>query len=418
MKGLRTASRLLLPVLVVAAGVGVHRALVATAPHVERREGRASPGVPVEIWRAEVGSYDVAVEASGTVVAARQVVVQPELQARVVWQNPRLVPGAVVRAGEPLVRLDARDVRTQLVVHSAQLEQSRLTAETERSRRLVAERELARLGEGFSATPEGRALALREPHLRAAEAQIRAAEAGIQQARTTLSRTLLVAPFDALVLERNVDVGQLVGPTSRLATLVGTEHYWVQVSVPVDQLGAIAIPGIGGQTEGAPAHVVHRSGSVRVERTGRVLRLLGSLDPAGRMARLLVEIDDPLGLRRSDGGLPLLLGAFVHVRIAAGRLESVVRVPRAFVHDDDTVRRVGPGDRLEQVRLDVVWRDADAVYARAGLRAGDRVVASPLSDVAPGMPLRVVGEVTSSGARSTSGPVQSEAVRTPPGSAS
>jgi 3-oxoacid CoA-transferase subunit A len=81
-----------------------------------------------------------------------------------------------------------------------------------------------------------------------------------------------------MVLQRQVDLGQLVGPGTPLATLVGTDQFWVQVSIPVDRLGWIAIPGVAGVKDGAGATAVveQRIGDQIVKRTGPALAIEAS----------------------------------------------------------------------------------------------------------------------------------------------
>jgi hypothetical protein len=132
-----------------------------------------------------------------------------------------------------------------------------------------------------------------------------------------------------------------------------------------------------------------------------VLRLLGDLDPVGRMARLLVEIRDPLGAAvpakaPKEGeppplALPLLLGAYVEVGIEAQQLTNVVEVPRLALRGDDSVYVVGKDDRLEVRGVEIAWRRADTVLIKSGIAAGDRVITSRLPNAVPGMQLRVSG---------------------------
>lgn len=371
----------LVPVLICAGGIGVAAMLVSTRPAAQRAEPEHH-GVPVEVAALAPSRQPVHVRAHGTVIAAQRVVLQPEVNGRVTWLSPDLVPGGRVRAGEPLLRIDGRDYRAALEQVQAQVENSRLGMQQEASRQLIAEREWELLRrEGGGTTDSGRELALRTPQTRTAQAQVRAAESSLRQARTNLSRTSVQAPFDALVQAENVDLGQLVTPASQVATLVGTRQFWVQVSVPMEQLAWIRVPGVNG-TEGSEARVYQEVGERgRIERAGRVVRLLGDLDPVGRMARVLVEIDDPLEPRASDAApgspaaLPLLLGAFVHVEIDAGELEDVFEIPRAALHPGDVVHLFGDESRLALREVEVVWRRQETVLVR-GLSPGALLVTS------------------------------------------
>jgi RND family efflux transporter MFP subunit len=392
-----TVARLLgvlIPAVICLVGVAFAGMLVATRPEAEHTEAEER-GLPVRVNDVQPRTEAILVHAQGQVVPAQRVVMQPELNGRVTWMNANLVPGGHLSQGDVLVRVDPRDYRAALEAQRAQVENNRLSIAQEDSRRVIAAREWEILRqERAASTQAGQELALREPHQRAATASLRAAESGLRQAQTNLTRTSLQAPFDAIVQAENVDVGQLVGPSSQIATLVGTEHFWVQVSIPLEQLSWIRFPGEG--TEGSSASVSQNVGEEgHIVRSGRVIRLLGDLDPVGRMARVLVEIDDPLGLHREPrqpgdaSSLPMLLGAFVDVEIEAGVLDGIFEIPREALHAGDVVHLVGGGSRLVIRPIEVVWRREESVLAR-GLVAGDALVLSQLPSPVEGTQLRRV----------------------------
>ena len=64
---------------------------------------------PVEVTAIEVGQHPVVVRAQGTVRAARQIVLQPEITGRVTWCSDELVPGGRLKRGQPLVRINPRE---------------------------------------------------------------------------------------------------------------------------------------------------------------------------------------------------------------------------------------------------------------------------------------------------------------------
>ena len=390
---MRKVLRVLLPIVVLALGIGVLAALAATRPKAARKE-RAHLGTPVRVLVAQTGDHPLRIAAQGQVIPERQVTLAAELNGRVIWRHPELVPGGIVQQGDLLIRIDPRDYRAAVDRETATLENTRVLIQTEQRRRAVAEREWEILSrEGVDASPEGRSLSLREPQLRSAEASVAASQAQLSQARLTLSRTQLRAPFHATVLERSVELGQLVGPSARLATLVGTDHFWVQVSLPFESLRSVQVPDVNAAV-GSTAHVEQAVGDGTVEREGHIVRLLPDLDPAGRMARVLVEIDDPLGLSRppEERGMPMLLGASVRVDIDAGVSHGWVELPRRALREGDVVWVVGADNRLAVRPVRIGWRRVDTVLVSQGLAAGERVIVSALPSAVAGMALRVVAD--------------------------
>ena len=150
------------------------------------------------------------------------------------------------------------------------------------------------------------------------------------------------------------------------------------------------MPGINAD-EGSPVTVEHNVGGETISRDGKVARLLGDLDPAGRMARVLVEVADPLNLdKEGPRGLPLLLSSFVTVRFDGAREMEAAEIPRTALREGDKVYIYDDG-KLEIRTVGVVWRRDETVLVSTGLEDGDELVTSRISTPLPGMKLRMAG---------------------------
>jgi RND family efflux transporter MFP subunit len=383
--------KLLLGLAIIGIGVGVFAVLVYSKKEPERRPA-PDPSIMVSLARVEPADEPVTVRVMGTTVAARQVAVLPEVGGRAVWVSPDLVPGGRVTAGQTLIRIDPRDYDLAIEQQRAAVGKAQMDLATERARKSVAEREWALIADELQPSEEGRRLALREIQIETAETAVDSARSSLNKARLSRSRATIEAPWNALVIDKSVDLGQVVGPSTRLATLVDSEVFWVQVTVPVESLGWIALPDATGG-KGAAALVIQRAGQgAETRRAGRVIRLLGDLDPVGKMARLLVEVVDPLGGAGGAGGsLPLLLGAHVSVEIEGPRVEGAVAIPRVALRDGNAVWLAREG-KLAVVPVTVAWSTEDRVFVHGGLVAGESVVVSRIAAPVAGMALRTNGD--------------------------
>jgi len=216
------------------------------------------------------------------------------------------------------------------------------------------------------------------------------AQSTLEQARLQRERTVIRAPFNALVTEELVDVGQVVAGASRIATLVDSDIFWVRVELPVDRIESIEIPGLRGATQGSPVIIDQQTtpGHI-VERGGRVVRLLSDLDPKGKMARLLVEVDNPLGSGKSDGeGMPLLLGSYVAVKIRGPRVDGVITLPRRALRESGQVWVLDSDSKLQIRRVAVIWARDEDVFVRGELHDGEQVITSRIAAPVAGMRLR------------------------------
>ena len=364
-----------------AAAVGVAAYFYLTKEEPPRAE-KPLEGTLVEVIEVDASRHEVELHAKGTVVPAMEVMLQPEVGGRVVWQSPELVPGGRFKEDQPILKVDARDYQLAVESFRAEVRRARLDYTLERRRAEVAKREWNSFGQ-IDATEEQRALAQREPQLEAAKLAVKAAESSLKKADLDLKRTTLRAPFNSMVVSESVDLGQLVSPQTTVAKLVGTDEYHVQVSVPVSSLRTISAR--TDDAPGSPATVTQRVGADTIVRRGEVIRQLPDLDPGGAMARILVRIEDPIGER---GELPLLLGSFVDVATEALPIDDAIRIPRIALRNGRNVYVMNDENLLEIRDVSIVWSEPEAVLVASGLRARERVVISRIPTPIPNMLLR------------------------------
>lgn len=397
--------KIILPIVVVAAAVAGTVVLVKN-PIQPQKATMQEIVTPVQVEPLTIAAEQVVVNAQGTVTPAEQIQIRPEVSGRIVELSSELVPGGVFQRGDAIARIDPRDYEARLAAQREMVAGARFLLKQEKARKAVAEKEWSLLESSVPANQENWDLALRIPQIEQARAALAAAEAGLAKAELDVARCTLVAPFNAIVIREHVDLGQLVNPQMEVATIAGTDTYWVQVSVPVASLPWIEFPSDEGAS-GSKARITYRAGTVLVERQGHVVRLLGDLDPAGRLARVLVAIHDPLNQDRDPSDLPLLVGAYVDVEVFGKTMDDVVVVPRVALRDVaamDTAEGTGiegiwimdDDDRLEMRPVEVVWRAKDSVFLRNGFRDGERLIVSRIASPIEGMKLRLKDEASPS----------------------
>lgn len=382
-----------LPIVVIAGGVLGAVQLIKTAPQAEQRP-RKSAATPVQTRRAAPTTEQAVVRAMGTVIAAQEIVIQPQVSGVIQELHACFVPGGRIAAGEKIASIDSAD-------YEVAVRQAEATLARARSHLEYADSELRRVRdlEERQATNQKELDNARTAQA-SALADVAAAEAALERAKLDLSRTALYAPFDGVVVEKNVDKGSLVTTQTRLGTLVGTDEYWVRASIPVEQLRWFTIPS-GVDAVGSTARITQRLGANETsEWTGRVVRLLGDLEPQGRMARVLLSVSNPLG---ESGGpadaAPLLIGSYVDVAIAGAEVRDVYSIGREELRDGETLWVMNDQGRLEIRRVEIIYRGRDNVLIRSGLSEGERLVVSDLPSPIAGMALREAGaEAAAAGA--------------------
>ena len=360
----------------------------------------------VEVLEVRNAPHQIVIAKQGTVIPAVEVTLQPRVSGEVVEIHPDFIEGGVVKAGEVLVRIEQRDYELAIVSQEAQLEMARYEITVEKGQQDVAQREWELLDMEKDSSKLDKDLALRQPQLRQKQAGLRGAEAALEKARLDLERTVIKAPCNGIILAANVDVGDQASTQTALATITGTDAYWVQVSIPVDELRWIRIPRQRSDPSSS-AQVFSDSGAVH---EGHVLALLGDLEPQGLQARLLVEVADPLNLESESPSKPLLLGEYVRVEIAGNTVNDAAVIPRSALREGTSIWVASADSTLSILDADIVWSTPQIALVR-GLEPDTRIVVSDVATPIDGMEVQVKGDAPPASERPQAGDAGQDARR-------
>jgi RND family efflux transporter MFP subunit len=377
--------------IIALAAMGIIYVIDATEPSAQKSGATRKSAALVEVIYPKRGDYRPNITALGTVEPALEIQLSPQVNGQIISMAERFIPGGFVNEGEVLLEIDPADYRNNLTMRQSELHQAQAELEQELGHQRAAQQEFDLLGQEIEEA--NRALILREPQIRSAEARVEAAQVELDMAKLDLSRTQLRAPFDAQILSRSVNIGSQVSPGNALARLVGVDEYWIIASVPQTDLQWIQFPMAD---EHGALVVITKAGAwgEGASRKGEVKRLIGALDNETRLARLLITIKDPLA--RDTEGPTLLLGTVVEAHITARRLEGIFRLERTYLRRNDTLWIYNEG-KLNIRKVNVVFRDLHHVYIKDGFKEGEAVVTTNLATISEGIHLRVEDGTTLTG---------------------
>ena len=333
--------------------------------------------VPVEVAVVERGTVEQTVTNSraGTVKARRRAKLSPQEGGRVIALPKR--KGDRVRAGDVLLELDPNVALARLDLAKREREAAaadgrkacfaaeRATRELERNRRLAKQGivstdlldQMESAGRTATATCE------------AAHAAEKRAEASIEVAARQLEYMTLRAPFDGVIAELQIEVGEWSTPSPPVIQVPSVidviDTSSIYVSAPMDEVDSarlkpdqptrVAIDAFPNQR--FPGHVV------------RVGAYVLDVEEQNRTVEVDVELDD------AAFAATLLPGTSADVEVILDVHAGVLRIPSAALLSGDEVLRVD-GDRLVEQQVQVGLRNWDVTELAAGLAEGDRVVVS------------------------------------------
>lgn len=377
-----------LPVGLIVIGFIIMRALVAMHP-TALKEPKMDPGVMVAVMKAERQGVTMTVEGTGTVNASQEISVIPQVSGKVVYTAPGLDVGGFFEKGSVLFRIEDTDYRLAL----EQAKAAKANAEYElakiESQAGIARKEWELINKDNAASPNP--LVLYGPQLKSARAALGAAAAKVEQAMLDLERTEIKTPFNARIRSLDVETGQYLRSGNSAGVLAGTDTAEIAVSLTAEQLRWLDAPRPAERQNGSEAAVSMDIGGTRFTWEGHVVRSTGEVDQKSRMMQVIVEIEDPYGLKKKDDGrAALAAGSFVNIVIQGKRLEDIFVIPRSAFRDNSTVWTIDNENMLKIKNVDVLRLERDRVIISGGIDNGDMIVLTNLSGAADGMKLRTL----------------------------
>ncbi|MCK4494309.1 MAG: HlyD family secretion protein, partial [Methylococcales bacterium] len=175
-----------------------------------------------------------------------------------------------------------------------------------------------------------------------------------------------------------------------LAKLVGIQHFWIDVSLPVKQLRWISIPK-NNRKKGSKVELRYDVGwKAGVYRHGVIKRLKAEIEQEGRMAKLIVEVKDPLSQQKAHKTLPpLMLGTFLRLKITGKTLKNVAEFSESLLHDGNYLWLMSADKKLIIHPVKPVWKEQGKIYiSQNSLPSEVQIIKSDLSTPVEGMALR------------------------------
>lgn len=282
--------------------------------------------------------------AEAVVEAVKQATLAAQVTGRIL--EARVDAGDRVKAGEALMRIDAREAAEGLAAARAQLGNAK--ANLERVKNLVAQKFVSQAA------------------LDKAEADYKTAAANVAQASATSGHALIVAPFAGVVAQRLAEAGEMAHPGRPLITLFEPRDMRVVASIPQYQLAAI---------RQAQQGKIEFPGSGQWLEASRI-EVLPTVDASSHTVRVRLYLPEDAAV--AGGIVP---GLFARAHFVTGSARKLLAPASAVVRRGELtglyVVDAQGRPRLRQVRLGEV-QAGGGIEVLAGLSPGEKVALDPL----------------------------------------
>ena len=346
----------ILPLVILAIGFGGMSAIKASGEKdVDNGPVDIRPTVKVETAIAE--DYQVRITSYGEVRPLESTMISAQVSGEVLTWHPNFVPGGLVLRGDTLFTIELDTYEAALLQAEADLSLAKANLIEEQAKAVVAKRE----AKGRKVSD----LYLRKPQMLGAQASVKSSQSRLKIAQRDLDNCAIKAPYDALVISRDLGVGQYVNQGSKVGELYNIES--AEISFPI----------AGFDREFLPTDITQQIATISTKgynaivRKGMVTRDLGIIDQSTRMSQLVVRIEDPYALKSS---LPALkFGHYVEVSFAGKTLNQVYRLPQELVNNR-IIWVLDENQEMQPQRVEILREEGAYFLISEGLNNQDTLI--------------------------------------------
>lgn len=297
---------------------------------------------------------DLSVDIAGTIVA---------IHAR---------EGDRVKEGQHLLSIDRREPEAALSAAEKELAAAEALLEEARARRRDATREFARLDGLKQSQSVSQAeidaastqVAVAEATVNAAQARLEARQTEVARAKVVVEKCDLHAPFEGIVSERFVEVGEWATPGRTALRVLDPWRLYVRAELDEVDIAELKV-GLAVRVGLDPWKGRKLTGKI-----SRVSPVVSELEEQNRTVEIEAE------LTGGFDGLDLKPGTSADVEVILRAEDDRLRVPTQALLEGNRVFVAGTDNRVHAVALKIGLRNWEFAEVLEGLQAGDRVIVS------------------------------------------
>jgi len=379
--------KIIVPAAIIIATIFLVMFIKGNPPKASRFSAPLKAKINVAVKPLQLIDYPVEIDSFGTVKPRTQSMLVAQVSGLIIDINEQFREGGFFEKGDVLLQLDDRDLKAEVKSAQANLLNAEQNLLEEQARGRQALTDWQRLGN----ESEPSILVLRKPQLAAAQAQVLSAQAQLEKAQLNLERTKIKAPYAGRVLNRSVDLGQVVSNNMQLATIYATDSVEIRLPIKNKDLPFFNLPeqyrdGAKNQRGSAVNFTSDLIGEQQWQ--GQLIRTEGAIDESAQQLYVVAKINDPYK-STSDNQYPVKIGQYVKAKINGKVASQVLVIPNSAIYQGSYVYVVENGT-LQRKNIALAWQNALQGIVSKGLEAGSQLVLTPLGQVSSGTPVQIM----------------------------
>ncbi|MCC4832477.1 efflux RND transporter periplasmic adaptor subunit [Shewanella sp. 10N.7] len=339
----------------------------------------------VAVQATQVASYQAEVTGYGETKPRFELSYASEISGRIEWLAESFESGRIVKKGELLAKFDDTSYQQAVSQAKAEVATAQLELLEEQRQGEQARSEWERSGlKGEPSSP----LVLRQPQLASATATLENAQKTLAKAERDLEFTNITAPFDGVIVSRDVQLGSFINVGGTVAMLYSVDR--VEIEIPLSDKQWANLPQV--DSFESSADNLNERWSATIEATGSdshtgqqwsayVERSHQYVTQDTRQRSLVLVVDKPL-----SQDTPLFPGTFIKATIEGVTLDNLWELPASARSQQGEIWTVDTEGLLQKTLAVTQFERQNKIYVNPTLMTSTaQVVKRPLSNFKAGM---------------------------------
>ena len=333
-------------------------------------------------------ALNLSVASYGVVNAKFTTELVAQVSGEIVFLSEKFVRGGFVKKGEVLAKIDGNDYEATLLDAQANIASAQAALVLELALGDVAKEQWSKIS-GTKPTP----LSLRQPQLAQEKARLLSSKASLKRAQRNVERTMIRAPYDALIESRHIGLGSYMSAGTKLGQLYSTDKAEIRLPVADNELQYLINNGVG-----ATVIISAKLAGREQQWSGEIVRSEGVIDELSRMNYLVAEIDDPYALlhkktsnkkkANNAQSAKLRYGTYITAEINGRHVDNVTRIARHLVVENQ-VAVMDQDNKLRFQNVSILRTVGATILIDRGLSDGMLLITSALDYPIEGMSVKI-----------------------------
>lgn len=327
----------------------------------------------VEVKNTRASSYQAQVVGYGETKPRFELEYSAEVGGRVEWISDAFEAGEPVKKDELLAKLDTTAYEQAVASAKYDLATAKQALLEEQRQGEQARSEWQR--SGLTGEPNS-PLVLREPQLASAQAKLENAQKALEKAQNDLAKTEIRAPFDGIVVSRDIQPGRYLNSGTSVATLYSIDR--IEIEIPLSDSQWANLPSQSAMTEWA-ATITDSTGTHQWR--AKIERSYQYVAQDTRQRSIVLVVEKPL-----EQPEPLFPGTFVQAKIEGTEVANLWQLPSSALSQQGEIWTVDAQGLLEKASAQKVFERQGYIYIEPTDELNmTQVVMRPLSNFQVGM---------------------------------